>query len=169
MSHSPRSVLISPVLMVLACTWSGPGCATPESGPRQPIAFSHQIHAGLNKVACQYCHGGVRRTAAAGIPSERLCMGCHKLVAANKPEIIRLREKFEKKEPIVWLRVNDIPDFVYFNHFPHIARGVECKKCHGDIAGMVEVHPAVNLANMAWCVDCHRQNNASVDCYTCHR
>ncbi len=96
-------------------------------------------------------------------------MGCHKLVAANRPEIIRLRELVDKKEPIEWLRVNDIPDFVYFNHSPHIARGFDCKKCHGDIQSMAEVHPAINLVSMSWCVDCHRQNNASVDCYTCHR
>ncbi len=169
MRHFPRSVLIAPVLTLLAVSLAGIGCGGPESGPRQPFAFSHKIHAGQNKIACQYCHGGVRRTTAAGIPSERLCMGCHKLVAANKPEIIRLRETFEKKQQIAWLRVNDIPDFVYFNHYPHIARGFDCKKCHGDIAGMSEVHAAVNLASMSWCVDCHRQNNASVDCYTCHR
>jgi len=161
--------MIRRVLILLVFCVAGIGCGSPESGPRQPIAFSHKIHAGQNKIACQYCHGGVRRTAAAGIPSERLCMGCHKLVAANKPEIIRLRGTFEKKEPIPWLRVNDLPDFVYFNHYPHIARGLACKKCHGDVETMTELHPVVNLADMAWCVDCHRQNQASVDCYTCHR
>jgi hypothetical protein len=166
---SPFRSALSSSLLLLALAGFGFGCGSPESGPRQPIAFSHKTHAGQNKIACQYCHGGVRRGTAAGIPSERLCMGCHKLVAANKPEIIRLRGLFEKKEPIRWLRVNDIPDFVYFNHYPHIARGFECKKCHGDIQNMTEVHPAVNLANMSWCVDCHRQNKASVDCYTCHR
>ena len=145
------------------------GCERPATGPRQPIAFSHKIHAGDNKMACQYCHGGVRRGPAAGIPSVRLCMGCHQLVAATKPEIIKLRETFQRRQPIQWMRINVIGDFVYFNHYPHIARGVACQTCHGDIQDMPEVRPAVNLANMAFCVDCHRENSASVDCYTCHR
>ncbi len=165
----PLAAAIGILLSLAGLIVAGPGCGRPESGPRQPIAFSHQIHAGQNKIACQYCHGGVRRNTAAGIPSERLCMGCHKLVAANKPEIIRLRGMFEKQQSIAWLRVNDLPDFVYFNHYPHIARGIECTKCHGDIQTMSEVHSVVNLASMALCVDCHRQNGASVDCYTCHR
>jgi len=164
MKRFPRVPVHLLIVMVFAA-----GCGNPEAGPRQPIAFSHKIHAGDYKIDCQYCHGGVRRTGAAGIPSERLCMGCHQLVAATKPEIVRLRASFEKNEGIQWLRINDIGDFVYFNHSPHIARGVECRKCHGDIQAMEEVRQVVKVSDMAWCVDCHRQNNASVDCYTCHR
>jgi hypothetical protein len=155
-------VLFSGVLIVS-------GCERPDTTPRQPIAFSHKIHAGQYKMNCQYCHGGVRRSPAAGIPSMRLCMGCHQLVAANKPEIIKLRQAYENNQPVQWMKVNDIPDFVYFNHYPHVARGVQCSKCHGEIQTMAEVKPAVNLANMSWCVGCHRENQASVDCYTCHR
>ena len=118
---------------------------------------------------CQYCHGGVRRGPAAGIPSMRLCMGCHQLVAANKPEIMKLRAAFFAHQPVRWMRVNVIGDFVYFNHSPHIARGIQCQKCHGEIQTMPEVRPAVNLADMSFCVDCHREKAASVDCYTCHR
>jgi len=166
--HFPREahqalLLLAGTLLLLA------GCERPETGPRQPIAFSHRIHAGDNTMACQYCHGGVRRGAAAGIPSVRLCMGCHQLVAATKPEIVKLREAFQSRQTIRWMRVNVIGDFVYFNHYPHIARGVACQTCHGDIQNMREVQPAINLANMAFCVDCHRENSASVDCYTCHR
>ena len=145
------------------------GCNRPDTGARQPIAFSHKIHAGDNKIQCQYCHGGVRRGTAAGIPSERLCMGCHQLVAANRPEIIRLRDAFQKNQPIPWMRVNVIGDFVYFNHYPHVAKMIPCQKCNGEIQAMAEVRLAVNLADMAFCVDCHRQHAAPVDCYTCHR
>jgi hypothetical protein len=159
-----RAASLVLLLAVLAA-----GCQRPETRARQPIAFSHKIHAGDNKMQCQYCHGGVRRGAAAGIPSLRLCMGCHQLVAATKPEIVKLRAAFQKNQPVQWMRVNTIGDFVYFNHYPHIAKGVPCQKCHGEIQTMSEVWPAVNLASMAYCVDCHRINAASVDCYTCHR
>ncbi len=145
------------------------GCERPEARARQPIAFSHKIHAGDYKMNCQYCHGGVRRSPVAGVPSVQLCMGCHKLVAANKPEIMKLRDAWEKKEPVQWAKVNDLPDFVYFNHYPHIAKSVPCQKCHGEIQTMAEVRPVVKLDEMAWCVQCHRDNKASVDCYTCHR
>ena len=157
-------------VILLACAALGAaGCARPDASARQPIAFSHATHAGRNGIACQYCHGGVRRSPAAGIPSERLCMGCHQLVAANRPEIVKLRGMFQNNVQIEWLRINDIPDFVYFNHPPHIARGIPCRKCHGEIETMAETRPAINLASMAWCVECHRQNNGPVDCYTCHR
>ena len=158
------SAAVTGVLMVIAA-----GCARQETGPRQPIAFSHARHAGDFQIGCQYCHSGVRRGPSAYIPSVQTCMGCHQLVAANKPEIMRVRQAWEKKEPIPWMRVNQVADFVYFNHFPHIVKGIDCKTCHGDIASMEEVKPFVKLNNMTFCVDCHRENKASIDCYTCHR
>jgi predicted CXXCH cytochrome family protein len=145
------------------------GCERPETGPRQPIEFSHAKHAGEYQIACQYCHSGVRRGPAAYIPSVQTCMGCHQLVAATKPEVMRVRQAWENKEPIEWMKVNRIADFVFFNHAPHIAKGVDCKVCHGDVASMEEVKPFVKLNNMTFCVDCHRENKASIDCYVCHR
>lgn len=153
-------------LLVLLCA---SGCERAETGPRQPIAFSHAIHAGTYKINCQYCHSNARRGPNAYIPSVRTCMGCHQLVAATKPEVIKIREAWDAKQPIRWMRVNRVADFVYFNHAPHIARGIDCRHCHGDIASMSEVQPAVTLNNMTFCVDCHRENKASIDCYTCHR
>ncbi len=145
------------------------GCERPETGPRQPIAFSHAKHAGEYQIACQYCHSGVRRGPAAYIPSVQTCMGCHQLVAATKPEVIKVRQAWENKQPIEWMKVNRVADFVFFNHAPHIAKGIDCKTCHGDVASMVEVKPFVKLNNMTFCVDCHRENKASIDCYVCHR
>jgi predicted CXXCH cytochrome family protein len=96
-------------------------------------------------------------------------MGCHQLVAATRPEVIKVRQAWEAKEPIRWMKVNRVADFVFFNHAPHIAKGIDCSVCHGDVASMTEVKPFVKLNNMTFCVDCHRENKASIDCYVCHR
>jgi len=134
----------------------------------QPIRFSHKIHAGDNKLDCLFCHSGARRAPVAGIPSVRYCMGCHRMAAVTRPEIARVRGYWEKQVPIRWAKVVKQPDYVFFNHAPHIARGVRCQKCHGAIETMNEVKLDHTLS-MDVCVDCHRQNKTSIDCYTCHR
>lgn len=145
------------------------GCTRHETGPRQPIAFSHARHAGEYKIDCQYCHSGARRGPNAYVPSVQTCMGCHQLVAATKPEVVKIRSAWEAKKPIEWMRVNKLAEYVYFNHSPHIAKGVKCETCHGDVATMPELKPPFTVNNMTWCVDCHRENKASIDCQTCHR
>lgn len=136
--------------------------------PAQPIAYSHKVHAGDYKMDCQFCHNGARRSPVSGIPSVQYCMGCHRTVAALKPEIGRLRAYWEKKAPIRWTRVVKEPDYVYFNHSPHIQKGLRCQECHGPVETMVQVRLDHSL-NMDRCVGCHRQRNVSIDCYTCHR
>jgi hypothetical protein len=138
------------------------------TGAAQPIAFSHSIHAGQYKIECLYCHSGARRSSVASIPSVQLCMGCHRLVAAARPEIARLRGYWEKKTPVRWTRVVWEPDYVFFNHSPHVRRGVRCQECHGPVETMVQVRLDHTL-NMDRCVSCHRRERASIDCYTCHR
>jgi hypothetical protein len=145
------------------------GCGKQGLKPRQPIAFSHKIHAGDYQMSCQYCHSGARRGRAAMIPSVQTCIGCHQLVAATKPEVQKIRKAWDEKMPIRWTKVNVLPDFVYFNHQPHIMKNIPCQKCHGEIQTMSEVAPPFKLADMSYCVGCHRDNNASIDCYTCHR
>lgn len=153
--------------------WTGaftPGDTVEDVGynPKQPIAeFSHALHAGQNKIPCQYCHSGARRSAVAGIPPMNTCMGCHKLVATDKDPIKFLKEKYDAKDPIRWTKVHDMPDFVRFTHQPHVLAGVECATCHGD---MTKQTTAVQVAplQMGWCVDCHMNNNASISCQTCH-
>jgi hypothetical protein len=157
--------LAAGIILFLSIT----GCDRQPTHPRQPIQFSHKIHVTDFKIDCQYCHSGVRRGAIAGIPSVKTCMGCHQLVAATKPEIIKLREIWERSEPIRWKRVTAVADFVYFNHYPHISKGVSCEHCHGDIAAKEELMPNPNLHSMTWCVDCHKTYKASIDCYICHR
>jgi c(7)-type cytochrome triheme protein len=161
----PYSIFAVCLFTLLA--WEG--CYRHETGPRQPIAFSHAKHAGEYKMNCQYCHSGVRRGPNAYVPSVQTCMGCHQLVAANKPEIIKIRSAWDQKKPIEWTRINKLAEYVYFNHRPHIAKGVQCETCHGNVAEMPEVIPPFTVNNMSWCVDCHRENQAPIDCQTCHR
>jgi len=134
----------------------------------QPIGFSHKIHAGDFKIACEYCHSYARRAAVAGIPSVQRCMGCHKITAADKPEVQKLQNHWNQKQPIQWVKVTSMPDFVFFEHWPHVRAGVKCQTCHGPIETMEET-VQVNALNMNECLACHRTEKASIDCVTCHR
>ena len=136
--------------------------------PQQPIAFSHKIHAGDFKIACEYCHSYARRAAVAGIPSVQRCMGCHKITAADKPEIQKLQNHWNQKQPIQWVKVTSLPDFVFFEHWPHIRAGVKCQTCHGPVETMEETRQ-VKALTMSECLACHRKEKANIDCVTCHR
>jgi mono/diheme cytochrome c family protein len=150
-----------------------------REGPEQPIFFSHVIHAGSMQIACQYCHANARRSRTAGIPSVERCMGCHKIVAAEgNPEVQKLQGYWERKQPIPWIRIFKVPDFVQFTHSQHIMAGLQCQTCHGRIDAMERVAAVTgqNLPNdllnltgmnipptkltMGWCVECHRTVNA---------
>jgi hypothetical protein len=138
--------------------------------PDQPIPFNHKIHAGDNKIACQYCHTGVEESAHATVPPSSTCNNCHGLggVAAQKEHIKWINTQYNENRPVQWAKIHDQPDFVYFNHSRHIKRGVDCSQCHGNIAEMEKVAQVQSL-NMGMCVNCHRENNAPNDCSTCHR
>lgn len=138
--------------------------------PEQPIPFSHQRHVAQNKIPCQYCHSQVDRSRHAGIPSMNVCMNCHSVVATDKPNIQKLRKLFEEGKSFEWVKVHDMPDFVYFNHARHIAKKVECKTCHGNVDQMARVEQVMPMT-MGWCVDCHRTQKepAPIQCTTCHR
>jgi mono/diheme cytochrome c family protein len=161
--------------------------------PRQPILFSHLIHAGSFQIDCQYCHADARRSEYAGLPSVERCMGCHKIIGAqDNPEIAKIHGYASRGEPIPWVRVFKIPEFTYFPHKPHVRAGVTCQSCHGPIEQMREVgartgprlindlgnllglRPPPPPLSMGWCIDCHRQQNASrgtqapLDCVGCH-
>src|SRR3990172_211430 len=142
-----------------------------QAAPQQPIAFNHEVMVQAG-IPCLFCHTEARRSLAAGIPSVEKCMGCHKVIATNSPEIKKLAGYWERQEPIPWLRVNQLPGFVYFSHQVHIvAAGLNCERCHGDVGHMTEVHPVVEM-NMGWCLSCHEQQpNARqlTDCVVCHQ
>ena len=120
---------------------------SPEvSAPEQPIAFSHKIHAGDNDIPCQYCHTEARRSPSAGVPSVNKCMGCHNEVATESPLIRQVNEYWENKEPIPWIKVHDLPDFVHFTHKRHVQAGIACQTCHGPVETMdkIAVHSRNN-------------------------
>jgi hypothetical protein len=142
---------------------------TSSASDEQPIAFNHEAHA-QNGIQCQFCHAGVRNSFSAGIPSVELCMGCHKAVATDSSEIQKLAGYWERQEAIPWHRVNDLPSFVHFNHSPHIAAGVSCGSCHGDVANMTTAEKVGDMS-MGFCLDCHaEQENKDqlYDCAICH-
>jgi len=139
--------------------------------PTQPINFSHELHAGINKIDCQYCHDGARRSKAAVIPAVNTCMNCHKAVGGEtetaQKEIGKIytaagwdpvAQKYTgETQPIEWVRIHNLPDHVYFNHSQHVvAGGVECQTCHGPVEEMAKVEQFSPLS-MGWCVNCHRQ------------
>jgi cytochrome c551/c552 len=128
--------------------------------PDQPIAFSHYIHAGQNKIDCKYCHSTVTESKYAGFPSPQLCMNCHFVVrkGANSgtAEIEKIYKALETGKSIEWVKVHNVPDHVYFNHAQHVAAGkVDCMDCHGDVAKMDRIMQVNNLG-MGWCIECHR-------------
>jgi len=158
--------------------------------PIQPIAFSHKIHAGDNKIDCQYCHSSAKHSKHSGIPSVNVCMNCHKAIAevAEGTEIqwngqtygkTQLDQEIAKvykaagwdpeeleytgkERPIKWIRLHNLPDFVYYNHAQHVTvAGLKCQKCHGPVEEMDEMYQYSSLT-MGWCINCHRETNVDL-------
>ena len=141
-----------------------------RAAPQQPIAFNHQIMVGAG-MPCLYCHTGVQRSPAAVIPSVQQCMGCHRVINTDHPEVQKLAGYWESQEAIPWARVDQVPRFVFFNHSVHIAAALNCEQCHGDVGNRVEAYAVVDM-NMGWCLRCHNQQPNAVqlkDCLVCHR
>ncbi|NOY62603.1 MAG: cytochrome c3 family protein [Gammaproteobacteria bacterium] len=146
----------------------------------QPIEFPHDTHAKVNQINCMYCHTYARRSKVAGIPPTSKCMGCHTVIATDKPRIKKLTEYWEKGEPPKWKKVHDVPDFVHFTHEKHLRRFVfnadlpvenvseVCGFCHGDVKNMTVANKRKPL-NMGFCVRCHEANGGPSDCWKCHK
>lgn len=167
-----------------------------QTVPPQPIQFPHNLHVKLG-VQCLYCHPGAYRQASAGLPTETKCWGCHQQLSKYADptvpvplELQKLKQYVDAGKPIQWVPVAQVPDFVHFNHRPHIAAGLNCEKCHGDMSKLT-VAQNQQVLNMGWCLECHRtktddnfQNNPTndpamsavlleqrtklLDCSTCH-
>ncbi len=139
----------------------------------QPIAFSHKLHAGDNQVPCLYCHFAATQGRHAGIPPGNVCMNCHGLLEKQTGEIEKVREAFYQQRSVHWVKVHNLPDFVYFNHSQHVrVGGVKCQECHGAVETMVRVKQDAPL-NMGWCLDCHKkrgvgETETKTDCIRCH-
>ncbi|MCC7403733.1 MAG: cytochrome c3 family protein [Bdellovibrionales bacterium] len=137
--------------------------------PDQPIAFSHELHAGQQKIDCKYCHVAPEVSRHSSVPSLNICMNCHLTVGLDKPGGQKLMEMNSNGEPIAWQKVHLLPDHVKFNHSAHILKGKVCQECHGPVETMPVVYQYSSLS-MGWCVNCHRkpENNAATECSTCH-
>ena len=139
--------------------------------PTQPIAFSHEIHAGQYEIECQYCHTGVMISKSANIPSANICMNCHSAIKTDSKEIAKIYEAIDYDpetgeygnniKPIEWVRVHNLPDLAYFNHSQHVNVGeIECQTCHGPIEEMAVVKQWSTLT-MGWCINCHRETKVN--------
>ena len=123
--------------------------------PVQPVPYSHKLHAGNLGVDCRYCHFSVESSAYAAIPATEVCMNCHARVRPQSPFLTRIRESYATGQPVEWVKVHRLADYVYFNHQAHVKAGVSCVSCHGRVDQMIEVRQVHELT-MAWCLACHR-------------
>src|SRR2546425_786736 len=121
----------------------------------QPVQFSHKHHAGQLGIDCRYCHSAVEDAASASIPPTATCMNCHSQIWADSAFLEPVRTSFRSDRSIEWIKVHDLPDFVYFNHAIHVHKGIGCVSCHGRVDEMNQIRQASSL-QMEWCLDCHR-------------
>ncbi len=138
--------------MVWARVPSGTGQREPLI---QPVQFDHRHHIADDGIDCRYCHTSVDRGPSAGLPSTALCMNCHAQIWNKSPRLEPVRESYFTGQPIPWMRVHRLPDFVYFNHAIHVTKGVGCETCHGRVDQMPAIEQVAPLT-MGWCIDCHR-------------
>ena len=142
-------------------------------GPRQPIFFRHDIHAGQDQIPCMYCHYSAAVSSEPGLPSLQTCMGCHQLVGGSTPshqaEIKKVRDAWRERKAPEWVRIHALPGFVRFPHMRHIkVLGTGgCANCHGDVQTMPQVY-RVSTLRMGWCVRCHVERKVTRDCSVCH-
>jgi Cytochrome c7 and related cytochrome c len=155
--------------MVFTCVYLFLSPAAPaESQP--PVLFDHEAMV-QKGVPCLFCHSGALKSPAAGIPSVERCMGCHNVIKTDSPEIQEVAAYWVRQEPIPWPRVYQLPRFVYFSHRVHVAAGLNCERCHGDVGHMKVVRPVAKI-NMGWCLSCHNEqvNSGQLrDCVVCHQ
>ncbi|HJO04516.1 MAG TPA: cytochrome c3 family protein [Acidobacteriota bacterium] len=157
-------------LLPLACLLLAAGCAEEPQPPPQPVAFSHKAHVD-NEIACTSCHPGAETEAQAGLTPLAGCATCHRrAIIPDHPEVVKVIELFQNREPLAWNRVNVIPDsaMVHFKHKPHARAEISCDRCHGDVAEMTIAQQPFDVSDMGWCVSCHQQEGASIDCLACH-
>ncbi|MBM3177847.1 MAG: c-type cytochrome [Bacteroidetes bacterium] len=133
--------------------------------PKQPIAFSHKVHAGQYEIECKYCHTGAAKGKSANIPSANVCMNCHTQIKSGtvtgEGEIAKIYAAVQNNKPIEWVRIHNLPDLAYFNHAQHVTVGnIQCQTCHGPIEQM-DVVKQYSLLTMGWCIDCHRKTDVN--------
>ncbi len=163
-----------PILLTVSCVlltlvflvyfYRPPGA---DIGPEQPIAFSHRVHAGVKEIQCRFCHPYVTRSGFPGMPSVEKCLFCHKYIIAEHPEIKKEHDYFNTKTPTPWVKVNYIPEHVFFKHQPHIRQKIDCQECHGPVETMDRLKDAE--FEMGFCISCHQEKKAQLGCWlACH-
>jgi hypothetical protein len=155
--HLAGAVLGVAPLYLIGLVWYGASPRTLDVGyaPKQPVPYSHALHAGELGIDCRYCHQTVEKAATAAIPSTETCMNCHQRIHARSPKLEPIRASAASGLPVEWTKVHDLPDYAYFNHSMHVDHGVGCESCHGRIDKMDVVAQHEPLS-MGWCLDCHR-------------
>lgn len=129
--------------------------------PKQPVAYNHYLHAEQLGIDCRYCHSYVDESGYANVPDAETCMNCHSQVKSDSPQLAPIRASYESGEPVEWVRIHKVPDYVYFNHAVHVNRGISCVECHGNINEMEVVYHAEPLS-MGFCLECHRNPEESI-------
>ncbi len=123
--------------------------------PRQPVPYSHKLHAGDLGIDCRYCHTNVEKSSVAMVPPTQTCMNCHSVVQKDSVALAPIRESWASGAPVPWVRVHKIPDYAFFDHSVHVSAGVGCASCHGRVDQMIKVSQQEPLS-MGWCLECHR-------------
>ncbi len=150
------AVFFAAGLLWLLAVINRSGYVTNEGVAReQPVQFSHKHHAGELGIDCRYCHTSVEVSAVASVPPTKTCINCHSQIWAQSAYLEPVRASWRTGDSIRWIKVNDLPDFVYFNHSVHVHKGVGCVSCHGRVDQMNQLAQATSL-QMEWCLDCHR-------------
>jgi len=134
---------------------ASPGTIAVGYQPMQPVPYSHAVHVGQLGMDCRYCHNTVDRAAFAALPPTQTCMNCHVNIMPDSPRMLAVQESYATGKPIGWIKVHDLPDYVFFNHSAHVNKGVGCVSCHGRVDRMEVVYQDQPLS-MGWCLDCHR-------------
>ncbi|HTK82507.1 MAG TPA: cytochrome c3 family protein [Bacteroidota bacterium] len=157
-----RASIIAVLIVVGVLTWVAgamyrSGYFTNVNDPvEQNVPFSHEHHVNGLGISCAYCHTSVEQSSFAGIPPTHTCMTCHSQIWNTSPMLQPVRTSYQTQMPLEWVRVHDLPDFVYFNHSIHVAKGVGCQTCHGQVDHM-PLTWRTNTLQMSWCLDCHRE------------
>ena len=157
-----RVIIIGVVILICGAGWAtsaifwSPYTTYVDVPIDQPVPFSHKHHVTDDGIDCRYCHTSVEKSPFAGMPSTQTCMTCHSQIFRGAPVLAPVRESASTNTPLKWNRVYDLPDYTYFDHSIHIAKGIGCSSCHGRIDQMPVIW-RVNTLYMKWCLDCHRQ------------
>lgn len=143
------------VVVFVVWFWFSPKHTEVGYAPKQPVEYSHKLHAGQLGIDCRYCHIGVEQGPVANVPATETCMNCHTVVKHDSPKLELVRESFRNDMPIEWVKVHNVADFAAFSHAQHVVKGVGCVECHGRVDQM-DVVRVVEPLSMSWCLDCHR-------------